>query len=313
MSSQDVQPEFQQLIDTFIESLIVERNASAHTVRNYRIDLSDYARWAARAGIDPLHPTHRQLRRYLAELDKARYARSTVNRRLSALRSFLSWATVAGYASDNPADVLMSGKKDKTLPHRIPQKEVRAILGANAACVREENDPVKRAPYLRNQALLEFLYASGARISEASSLLTSNFDAAQGQVRLSGKGSKERIVPVHQLAVETMMRYYHEARPLLLKGAEDPGYFFLSTRGKQFGPDVMRRMFHQTLKRAGVSSQYTPHDLRHTFASDVLDGGADLRSVQEMLGHASLSTTQIYTHLTGERLKAVHAQAHPRA
>ena len=304
---------FEELVERFARDLVVERNASPNTVRGYRIDLGDYGRWAKRSGTDPLSPTHRQLRRYLAELDQARYARATVNRRLSALRTFFCWAELSGVAQGNPAAVLSSLKEDKTLPHRIPQEELGKILAVHGP-TSADGLPRDRTPAdVRDQAVLEFLYASGARVSEAASLRTACIDYAQGQVRLFGKGSKERIVPVHRIALDSMRLYQDTARPQLLAGKPASEFFFVSTRGNPFSADAIRTMLAKTLAAAGVAGGFTPHDLRHTFASDVLEGGADLRSVQEMLGHANLSTTQVYTHLSAERLKAVHAQAHPRS
>ena len=306
----------------FCDSLHIERNASVNTIRNYALDLQDYLRWGARAKIDAIHPTHRQLRRYLGELDAAQYARTTVNRRLSAVKSFFRWLVICGVLETSPADLLQGLKKEKTLPHKISPDEMVKIL-----CVWGPYDETGQAREqsaidLRNQALLEFLYACGARISEASGLKYSNVDFKQKQVLVFGKGQKERIIPLHDLAIASMQKYSLLGRPELLdkskhraeqgeSGSYD-SFFFLSSRGNQMGTDAMRKMFKETLKQAGIHADYSPHDMRHTFASDLLEGGADLRSVQEMLGHVSLSTTQIYTHISLGRLKDVHAQAHPR-
>ena len=298
-------------IDEFAHSLQVERNASAHTIRNYTVDLQDFARWAERSHIDPLHPTHRQLRRYLANLDAAQYARTTINRRLSSLRSFYRWQIQVGYSDVNPAEALASLKRDKTLPHRIRPDEMTRILHVWGPTDNEGNARKQTPVMMRNQALLEMLYACGARISEASQLIVSNVDFSQMQIRLLGKGNKERIVPIHALALQSMRTYWQDGRDQLAKQGSSP-YFFLSTHGNQWSSDAMRKLFHETLVRAGVDDIYTPHDMRHTFASDVLEGGADLRSVQEMLGHSSLSTTQLYTHLNVSTMLDTHHQAHPR-
>lgn len=295
------------LIDSFSAALAVERNASAHTVRSYRTDLNDFARWTQRAGVDPLTLSHRQLRLYLSELDRARYSRTTVNRRMSSLRSFYSWLNITGVTDVNPAAAMQGPRLAKGLPRVIPAADMARILAVHSG----DETPSG----MRDQAILEFLYACGARISEASSLIAADVDFAQKQVKVFGKGSKERILPLHDMAVESMRRYAWLARPELAAakgGQQAQGRFFLSTRGNPMGPDAMRKMFKSTLAQAGVDPSYTPHDMRHTFATDLLEGGADLRSVQEMLGHASLSTTQIYTHLTAGRLKDIHAKAHPR-
>lgn len=307
----DVDARLFSAIERFIGSWRTERNPSENTVRAYRIDLLDYARWAKRTRVDGLHPAHRQLRRYLSQLEQAQYSRATVNRRLSAVRTFFQWLNVNGIVSEDPASALSGPKQPHRLPHHLRPQDVAALLGVYGKRLDSQGRDERMPSEMRNQALLEFLYACGARISEASGLLLSAVDFDQGQCRVLGKGAKERIVPLHDLALSSMHTYLLFARPLLVKDKECP-YFFVSTRGNQMGTDAMRKMFKQALAAAGLSSTITPHDLRHTFATDVLSGGADLRSVQEMLGHASLSTTQIYTHTTLERLGAEHHRAHPR-
>ena len=304
-------PRAASLVEGFCDALRVERNASVHTVRAYRIDLMDYVRWAAREGIDPLAATHRQLRRYLGELDSAQYSRTTVNRRLSALRSFFRWLNVTDVCDSDPASVLSGPRKQKDLPHVIRPADMARLLSVHGKRDGVGNPREQSPADLRNLALLEFLYACGARVSEASGLLASHVDLEAGQAKVLGKGAKERIVPLHDLAVASMRAYASEARPALLRDRTCE-FFFVSTRGGRMGTDAIRKMFKDALRKAGLDESLSPHDMRHTFATDLLDGGADLRSVQEMLGHASLSTTQIYTHLAPERLKRVHAQAHPR-
>lgn len=300
------------LAERYLETMRVERNVSSNTLRAYRIDIFDFLRWAQRNGFDALEATHRQLRLYLGELDRAQYSRTTVNRKLSSLRGFFGWLCVCGAIPEDPASVLQGPKQPKSLPHTIKPADMAKILtvhsGRDGAGRPREQTPSD----MRDQALLEMLYACGARISEASELLLSGVDLENSQVKLFGKGSKERIVPIHELAASSMARYYHFGRPKLL-GAKRCEHFFVSTRGNRMGTDAMRKMFKATLRAAGVDETLSPHDMRHTFATDLLNGGADLRSVQEMLGHASLSTTQVYTHLTPERLKEAHAQAHPRS
>lgn len=301
----------EELAERFCEALRVERGLSDHTVRAYRVDVSDYLRWAARSGLDPLAATYRDLRRYLGELDRAQYSRTTINRRLSALRAFFRWLTRCGLADADPVGALQGPRLGCKLPRVISPADMARILGVHAA-PRGEGAAERSPADMRDQALLEFLYACGARVSEASGLLLENVDFERRQVKVFGKGSKERIVPLHDLAVSSLGAYAAYARPKLLGFAEDVPYFFVSDRGGRYSTDAIRRMFKRTLAQAGVDPSFTPHDMRHTFATDLLNGGADLRSVQEMLGHASLSTTQIYTHVSSARLKEVHHQAHPR-
>lgn len=307
-----IDPAVEQRIDEYCAALRSEHNASKHTIRNYRVDLHAYARWAQRSGVDPFSPTHRQLRRYLAELDAAQYARNTINRHLSALKGFMQYQVIAGYTTTNAADVLSTLKKDKSLPHRISQSDMMALLAVNAPLDEQGHTRERTPAQLRDQAVLEFLYACGARVSEAADLRLASVDFDQAQVRVIGKGNKERIIPLHSMAVESMRAYLQAGRHALVDPDHPNDYFFLSPRGKRYSPDAIRRMFKKTLAQAGIQGDYSPHDMRHTFASDILEGGADLRSVQEMLGHASLSTTQIYTHLSVGRLANVHKTAHPR-
>ena len=313
------------LIEDFCYELEVEQNASVHTVRAYTRDLNAYVDWCTRREIDPLGANHRDLRAFLADLDKARYERTTINRHLSSLRGFFRWLNATGVIAADPASVLQGPKQNKHLPHVIRPNDMVKLLSVHsvarsslasgehggAAGASSADSARNIAADMRDQAILEFLYDCGARISEASNLKLGDVDFAQGQVKVFGKGGKERIIPLHELCIDAMKRYLYDARPLLLRDRTSP-YFFVSTRGNQMGTDAMRKMFKQTVRAAGLDESLSPHDMRHTFATDLLDGGADLRSVQEMLGHASLSTTQIYTHLSPARLKQVHEQAHPR-
>ena len=294
-----------ECLRSYLDHLRLERRVSEHTLRNYRMDLLDLFRWLDRQGLSAFALNHKQLRYYLAELDQAAYARSTINRRLSAVKGFYNWLNATDRLEENPASPLSGPKKFAYLPHVLTQADIDGIF----ALFDDDEEPSPQT--LRDGAVLELIYATGARVSEVSGLLLANVDFGQREVKYFGKGSKERIVPMHDLAIKRLHRYLEEARPQLLKGKASP-YCFVSSRGNQFSETAIRRMFKDVLLRAGLDTNLSPHALRHTFATDVLQGGADLRSVQEMLGHASLSTTQIYTHVTPERLKQVHAQSHPR-
>ena len=300
------------MVESYCNALKIEQNASDHTIRAYRIDLFDYLRWAKREHLDSIHINHRQLRLYLSELDQVQYCRTTINRRLSSLKGFFRWLQVTGKTDADPASLLQGAKQPKSLPHMIKSRDMAKLLSVygknDSAGKRQEQSPAD----MRNQALLEMLYACGARVSEASSLELTNVDFRNKQVKVFGKGSKERIIPIHDLAMSSMENYLNFARPKLLKEKTSP-FFFVSTRGNQMTTDAIRKMFKGAIRAAGLDETLSPHDMRHTFATDLLAGGADLRSVQEMLGHSSLSTTQIYTHLSSGRLKKAHQQAHPRA
>ena len=298
-------------LEDYLESLQVERNVSEHTVRAYRMDLEAYLRWCERHDIDALPVTHRQLRSYLGELDAARYARTTINRHLSSLRGFYEWMNLVGLVQSDPASVLAGPKQSRHLPHVLQPAEMVRLLQVHGPTDFEGKPREQTEEDMRDQALLEFLYACGARISEASNLRVLDVDFSTKLVKLFGKGRKERIVPLHELCVEALKRYLKDARPKLL-GTKHSEYFFISNRGNHMSADLMRHVFKDAVRQAGLDERLSPHDMRHTFATDLLDGGADLRSVQEMLGHSSLSTTQIYTHLSPSRLKQIHEQAHPR-
>lgn len=295
------------LIERYVDSLVAERNDSPHTKRAYKTDLLDYLRWAQRSELDVLTITHRIARRYLGELDAAGYARSTINRRLSAIKGFYLWLYSHEYIEDDPVFALQGPKKPSRMPHHLSQDDIERILSYHDGS--DEEGPSDEA--IRDHALLELLYACGLRVSEASSLELGNVDFHQGQVKVMGKGSKERIIPIHETAMEAMRLYIKEARPKLL-GDRTSKYLFVTKRSLRYPEDSIRRMFKRILKDLGLDLSISPHSMRHSFATDVLVGGADLRSVQEMLGHSSLSTTQIYTHVTSERMADVHHQAHPR-
>ena len=302
-----------ELADSFLSYLARVRNYSPNTAAAYAQDLDCFLIWASNCGIDVLQATHRDFRRFLSSLSGAGYAKTTVNRRLSAVRSFYSWLVREGVIESNPAAVVSSPKLPKPLPHVLSQEDVEKLLKcADASTPAGALDA----------ALVELLYASGARIGEVASLDVDRIDYSDKSVRLFGKGSKERIVPLYPAALHALDAYLAHARPVLLanhkggltaeEAADAQRALFINARGARMSERSLRARFEKLLAQAGLAGMATPHTMRHTFATEVLDGGADLRSVQEMLGHASLSTTQIYTHLTPERLREVSLQAHPR-
>lgn len=293
----------QMLVDRFLEHLRVERAASPATVRAYAADLAAYLDWAERTAIDPLAPDPRSLRRYLAELDAARYARRTVARRLSAVRSLFAFLNREGITAIDPASVVATPKLPRRLPRLVPADTLRALLDAPDA-----GTPAG----LRDRALLELLYATGIRVSEAVGADLRDLDLDASQIRVMGKGGKERILPLHQLACRRLEAYLRDGRPRLSPRPEEHA-LFLNRSGTRFSDGGVRRMLARYLRGLGDSLGVTPHALRHTFATHLLEAGADLRSVQELLGHVALSTTQIYTHLGAQRLQRVHRDSHPRA
>jgi integrase/recombinase XerD len=292
------------LVDRFMTHLAAEKGASPATVRAYASDLSAYLGWAERAGFDPIRLTHRDLRLYLGELTRARYAPRTISRRLSALRSLFAYLVEMGLAPGDPAAALGTPKMPSRLPKLVPAELLGALLDA----------PDTSTPAgLRDGAILELLYAAGLRVGEAEGLDLAGLDLVQGQVRVLGKGGKERIVPIHRLAQSRLRSWLADGRPRLAKSGRATEAVFLNRLGGRYSAGSVRRMMERLMAEVGGPAGLTPHALRHTFATHLLENGADLRTIQELLGHVALSTTQIYTHLSVKRLKDVHRGAHPRA
>jgi len=317
---------FEAARDRFMESLLLIQNKSEKTAASYRSDLDIYFEWTKRVKLDPLDIQYRQLRLYLAEQSAAQYARSTIARRLACLRSFFAFLEQEGTIQGNPAKLLQTPKLEKTLPNTLSEKELESILDVHDLSTDEG---------IRDSALLELLYASGGRVSEIAELRLDDLKLDQGLARVLGKGGKERYIPLHQLAIDKLQDYLQVARPGLAakrsvvagadadspkpttglkskQSASSADIIFLSTRGLPLSADAIRRIVKKSAKLAGIGRPVTPHSFRHSFATDLLNNGADLRSVQELLGHANLSTTQVYTHLSSKRLQAIHKQAHPR-
>ncbi|MCL2437678.1 MAG: tyrosine recombinase [Coriobacteriia bacterium] len=296
--------EFETARDRFISSIVAVQNKSEKTAQSYRSDLDVYYEWTKRSKLDPIRVEYRQLRRYLAEQSAAQYARSTIARRLACLRTFFRYLDQEGLIEGNPAQLLQTPKLEKSLPGTLSEKEISSILDVHDLSTNEG---------LRDSALLELLYASGGRVSEIAHLRLADLKLDQGIARVQGKGGRDRYVPLHQLAVDKLDTYLERVRPTLVGSKVTVGdTVFLSARGNALSADAIRRIVKKSAKLAGISRPVTPHSFRHSFATDLLNNGADLRSVQELLGHANLSTTQVYTHLSSRRLQKVHQQAHPR-
>ncbi len=305
LSTLDVglEDENEEAVSKFCEWMEYIESKSFNTVRNYEQDVRAFLIWTERQHLDFRKLTQRQFRSYIAYQDKAKYAKTTQNRHLSALRTFYRWAQEQKLCSTDVAIGIISPKKDARLPRVMKAEEVAALLKVN----RYSDNPKD----IRDQALLEFIYACGARVSEVSDLKLTSVDFEQKQVRLFGKGSKERCDPLHYFCCYSLKRYLTEAREKLLKG-KTSDYFFVSNAGNKMSTNAIRLIFKKTLACAHLDNTYSPHVLRHTFATDLLTGGADLRSVQEMLGHENLATTQIYTHVAPDFLREVHRRSHPR-
>lgn len=310
VESIELDPRELALIDEYLDHLAMMQHSS-QTVKAYGGDLRSFLEWCQVRNISFADPTHQQIRRYLGSLDLEGLSRKTANRHLSSLKGFYQWLMIAKGASSNPAAVLQGAKQPKVLPKTISVQEMEKLLGVYASPEQMKRDPVVA---LRNQAVLELLYACGLRVSEVEGLTLARLSLSQGFVSVVGKGDKERRVPIYPKAVFAIERYLTESRPDLASRAKRTSdACFLSTRGNPLNTSAIRSIFKEALALAGLDPALSPHAMRHSFASDLLTGGADLRSVQELLGHSSLSTTQIYTHLSPDHLKKVQLQAHPRA
>ncbi len=296
----------EEYINNFIDYLRIERNYSKNTIGSYLIDISDFKDFLF--NMNGKLPTlddidYLIIRSYLANLQGRQLARSTILRKLSSLRSFFKYLYKRGYIKVDPTSNLSSPKLQRKLPDFLELFEIESLLSA---------PDTNTAIGLRDKAIMELLYSTGMRVGELLSLNLEDLDITNAIVKVRGKGRKERIIPVGRTAIDAI-RHYLEVRHELSSGKHSQA-LFLSERGNRMpGSISVRRRIEKYAKEAGIKKKITPHTLRHTFATHMLNAGADLRSVQEMLGHVNLSTTQIYTHLTTERLKKVYEKAHPRA
>ena len=309
VAERDVPPQFEVILADYVRHLRAQRNLAGHSVRAYRTDLIDLFCHLDRLGVESLAKVDlRALRSWLAKQHTLGHARSTLQRRAAAARVFFAWAHETGRVTTDPAANLRSPKSIRVLPPTLEQATAARMLDEAIATARETGGPVAA----RDVALLELLYSTGIRVSELCGLNVDDLDRQRSVVRVLGKGSKERTVPVGVPAVRAVEAWLARARPQLITGDSGPA-MFLGEHGKRIDPRVVRRIVHRSLRLTEGAPDLGPHGLRHAMATHLLEGGADLRSVQEMLGHASLATTQIYTHVTNERLRAAFEQAHPRA
>ena len=288
-------------LEAYLDHLRASGAAPA-TLRGYRTDLLQLQRWLAAAGTPLERVDTALLRRYASYLGTLRYAPATTSRKLSAMRGAFAWLYARDRVPRDPAAVVPGPKQPRTLPATFKGSELERLL----------DGPVRAEPRaLRDRALLELLYGCGLRASEACGVRIRDLDIAHRRLRVTGKGDKQRMVPLGGAAAQALTTYLHSARPALA-GAGGDDHLFLSVRGRPLQPSDVRRTLQAALRREGLPSR-SPHALRHSFATHLLEGGADLLSIQEMLGHASVATTQVYTHVSVRHLKSAHAHAHPRA
>lgn len=295
-------------IARFLRYLVAERNASELTVKAYREDLIGFAEWLeSRAvtanSLTALNPHH--LREFQAALQEAGYAKSTISRKLASLRSFFRYAMRDGLIASNPAKPLRNPRRNRKLPHVLTGQEIERLLTA---------PPADQAAGRRDRAILETMYSSGLRVSELVGIRDGDLDFAQGIVRVRGKGRKERLSPLGSYAIEAIERYAAmRRRSSKTESLGRAAPVFVNRFGNALTTRSVGRMLDKYIAKAELDARTSPHTLRHSFATHLLDRGADIRSVQELLGHQSLTTTQIYTHVSAANLRRVYEAAHPRS
>ena len=294
-------------IHAFLSYLKIERNASDLTIKSYADDLSHITEFLQEQTSSVPEPRHIEvgiLRNYVAYLHECGYARTTVARRLACLRSFFRYCNREGICETNPAKPLRTPRSGRKLPHFLTTEQVGALLIA---------PPANADAGLRDRAILETMYSAGLRVSEVVGLDLKDWDRSAGILRVLGKGRKERISPVGSYATKALDRWLEVRAPDAKAAEKQRSAMFLNRFGRRLTTRSIGRMLETHITTAGLTQQTTPHTLRHSFATHLLDGGADLRSVQELLGHKSLTTTQIYTHVSTRRLRETYEKAHPHA
>lgn len=300
----------ENLVDEFLTYLKVGNHYSAHTLESYGLDLRQFLQFIEGEGIGRFEVVdHLMLRRYLAYLKETGLAKSSIGRKIACLRTFFKYLCKQGFLNENPILGIASPRREKRLPEFMYPEEINALL---------KMPDLSTGLGIRDQAILELLYSSGVRLQEVVDLKLEDLDLSRGYLRVMGKGSKERLAPLGGVAHRILLRYLKEVRPNLLKKApsnlKSQNNVFLNYQGTGLSGRSIQRMVAKYLKKLVLlKRKITPHTFRHTFATHLLENGADLRVVQELLGHVDISTTQIYTHVTKERIRSIYLKSHPRA
>lgn len=291
------------LVKQYIDYIAIEKGLSPNTLQSYERDLTNYIQFLTEQGITDLASTDRiQITAYLQQLHMKNRSTSTISRNLSSIRNFYQFLQRERIIPTNPAELMETPKVEKRLPKVLSSTDIDKMLSKI-----ESVDPVD----IRDRAMLELMYATGMRVSELVNVKIHDINLNMGFVRCFGKGSKERIIPIGQKAIQALWLYMDKVRPHFDQKQVD--YLFLNKRGEAITRQTFWKIIKKRAQQAGIPKRVTPHTMRHSFATHLLENGADLRAVQEMLGHADISTTQIYTQVTKSRIKHVYDKAHPRA
>lgn len=293
-------------LQLFIEYLQIEKNYSQYTIVCYQRDIEQFFEFMNEQGIhDVAEVTYSDVRLYLTKLYEQKQSSRSVSRKISSLRSFYKFLLREKKVLENPFALAALPKKEQKIPNFLYEQELEILFHVN---------DVNTAIGQRNQAMLELLYATGVRVSECCHIQLSDIDFSSSTILIHGKGSKQRYVPFGRFAKEALERYIHHGRRELLQNAKAAhAYLFVNARGNPLTPRGARYILDEMVKKAALTQHVSPHVLRHTFATHLLNEGADMRAVQELLGHAHLSSTQVYTHVTKDRLRHIYLQTHPRA
>ncbi len=300
--------ELSVFVDEFLIYLRADKNYSIRTLESYGLDLHQFMSFLEKERINSFDPVdHILIRKYLAELKKQELARRSIARKISCIRSFFKFLCRQGYLQDNPLLGISTPKLAKRLPEFLYPEEMNSLLE-----LPSQTDCLG----IRDKAIIEILYSSGLRLQEIVNLTLADLDLSRGYLRVFGKGAKERMVPLGGCAKRALEKYLKEVRPELLtrnNNSSKVPNVFLNYRGTRLSGRSIQRMFSKYLRQLALHRKISPHTIRHTFATHLLENGADLRVVQELLGHVDISSTQIYTHLTKERIRSVYLKNHPRA
>lgn len=295
-----------QYLKLFLSYLEVERNFSKHTIRAYNADITAFLLWLGDKPVENIK--YQNIKEYLLFIYKFNYSKTTLSRKISAIRTFYKYLYREKVTENNPVVGINSPKKQKKLPEVLSEQEINQILNMV---------DISTPAGFRNRTILELLYATGMRISELCSLTFENLNLDNDEIKVFGKGSKERIVLVSKRAKDFLKDYLNTARLLVAKGFEvtkgQNSPIFVNNTGYKLQPQTVRACLKKIMENLELPKNVTPHKFRHSFATKMLDNGADLRVVQELLGHASITNTQIYTHVTGQKLQQTYQQSHPRA